>query len=99
VLEVIEVDMNFLDSIKTSSARFICEVEQVHVADTPIDIMATPEGIKTIDGFEQQFRVNHLAHYTLTALLLPALISSSTLYFNSRVIALTSNGQGLQALG
>jgi NAD(P)-dependent dehydrogenase (short-subunit alcohol dehydrogenase family) len=60
--------------------------------------MATPEGSKTNDGFEQQFGVNHLAHYTLTTLLLPALISSSTLSFNSRVIALTSNGHRYSAI-
>jgi NAD(P)-dependent dehydrogenase (short-subunit alcohol dehydrogenase family) len=60
--------------------------------------MATPEGSKTSDGFEQQFGVNHLAHFTLTTLLLPTLISSSTSSFNSRVIALTSNGHRYSAI-
>jgi NAD(P)-dependent dehydrogenase (short-subunit alcohol dehydrogenase family) len=54
--------------------------------------MATPEGTKTNDGFEAQFGVNHLAHFTLTALLLPTLLSSSTPDFNSRVVSVTSNG-------
>lgn len=60
--------------------------------------MATPEGSKTSDGFEQQFRVNHLAHFTLTAILLTALIRSSTPSFNSRVVALTSVGHKFSAL-
>ena len=48
-------------------------------------IMATPY-TKTIDGHERQFAVNHLAHFTLTMLLLPALISGSTEDFESRII-------------
>lgn len=53
-------------------------------------IMATPES-QTVDGFERQFGVNHLAHFTLTVLLLPALISSSTSDFNSRVVNVSSS--------
>ena len=53
--------------------------------------MAPPEG-KTADGFEQQFGVNHLAHFTLTALLLPTLLQSSTPSSISRIVALTSVG-------
>lgn len=60
--------------------------------------MATPEGSKTKDGFEQQFGVNHLAHFTLTALLLPALINGSTPSFNSRVVALTSAAHRYSAI-
>lgn len=56
--------------------------------------MAVPELTKTVDGFEQHFGVNYLAHYTLTALLLPTLLSSSAPEFNSRVISVTSSGHG-----
>ena len=51
--------------------------------------MATPEG-KTEDGFETQFGTNHLAHFLLFQLLKPALLSSSTPNFNSRVVSLSS---------
>lgn len=64
----------------------------VYTADTQTGIMATPEESKISDGFEQQFGVNQLAHFTLTTLLLPTLISSSTISLNSRTIALTPNG-------
>lgn len=60
--------------------------------------MATPEGSKTADGFEQQFGVNHLAHFTLTALLLPILLHSSTPSFNSRVVAITSSAHRYSAI-
>jgi NAD(P)-dependent dehydrogenase (short-subunit alcohol dehydrogenase family) len=45
----------------------------------------------TIDGFERQFAVNYLAHFTLTTLLLPTLISSSSPTFNSRVVWVASS--------
>jgi len=52
--------------------------------------MGTPQST-TKDGFERQLGVNHLAHFTLTALLLPTLIKSSTPTFNSRVVNLSSS--------
>ena len=36
-------------------------------------LMGIPER-RTVDGFEMQFGVNHLGHYALTALLMPALV-------------------------
>jgi NAD(P)-dependent dehydrogenase (short-subunit alcohol dehydrogenase family) len=47
--------------------------------------MATPESA-TADGFEMQLGVNHLGHYALTALLLPALLRAD----HARVVAVTS---------
>ena len=47
--------------------------------------MATPFE-KTIDGFESQFQVNHLAHFLLTHQLLPLLKSTG----NARIVNLSS---------
>jgi NAD(P)-dependent dehydrogenase (short-subunit alcohol dehydrogenase family) len=54
--------------------------------------MGLPERSTTTDGFERQFGVNHLAHFTLTTLLLPTLLKSTSSSFNSRVINVTSSG-------
>ena len=55
--------------------------------------MATPYGF-TEDGFEQQFGVNHLAHFLLINLLLPTLQSSSTPSSASRIVQVASSGHG-----
>lgn len=46
---------------------------------------------KTVDGFERQFAVNHLAHYLLASLLLPSLEASSNPRTNSRVVFVSSS--------
>ena len=49
--------------------------------------MATPEG-HTADGFETQFGTNHLGHFLLTHLLMPALLAAAP----ARVVSLSSSG-------
>lgn len=60
-------------------------------------IMGLPERALTKDGFERQFGVNHLAHFTFTSLLLPTLISSSSPSFNSRIVNISSSGHRYSA--
>ena len=48
-------------------------------------VMGIPEA-KTVDGFEMQFGVDHLGHWSLTALLLPALLRAP----GSRIVTVTS---------
>jgi NAD(P)-dependent dehydrogenase (short-subunit alcohol dehydrogenase family) len=48
-------------------------------------VMGIPER-KTVDGYEMQFAVDHLGHWTLTALLLPALLRTP----GARIVTVTS---------
>lgn len=64
-----QLDLASLASVRAFAAQ----------QDTPVDllinnagVMATPRRL-TADGFELQFGVNHLGHFALTGLLLPAL--------------------------
>lgn len=59
--------------------------------------MGPPES-RTKDGFERQLGVNHLAHFVLSSLLLPALVKSASSDFNSRVVFLTSSAHRYSSL-
>jgi NAD(P)-dependent dehydrogenase (short-subunit alcohol dehydrogenase family) len=49
-------------------------------------VMAPPKPAKTADGFELQFGTNHLGHFVLTGLLLPALLAAP----DARVVTVSS---------
>jgi NAD(P)-dependent dehydrogenase (short-subunit alcohol dehydrogenase family) len=49
-------------------------------------VMAPPRRASTVDGFERQFGTNHLGHFVLTGLLLPALVKSG----RGRVVTVAS---------
>ncbi|MES5821266.1 oxidoreductase [Streptomyces sp. RG80] len=53
-------------------------------------VMALPYGT-TVDGFETQFGVNHLGHFALTGLLLPALLDTP----GARVVTVSSSTHAL----
>ncbi|EQB56494.1 Short-chain dehydrogenase TIC 32 [Colletotrichum gloeosporioides] len=91
-LEVIDMNLSSLDSVKKAAQDFLAKSTKLNVLITNAGIMALAEPTKTMDGFDEQFGVNHLAHFTFTTLLLPTLIKSSTPKFNSRVVAITSSG-------
>jgi NAD(P)-dependent dehydrogenase (short-subunit alcohol dehydrogenase family) len=87
-IEVRALDLGSLASVRA----FAAEVLQVHAAIDLLfanaGVMATPEGT-TVDGFETQFGTNHLGHFELTRLLLPALHRSGA----GRVVATTSTAR------
>lgn len=56
--------------------------------DVSIDALTANQ---TFDGFEQQFGVNHLAHFYLFQLLKSTLLKSTSPSFKSRVIAVASS--------
>ncbi|MEQ8840412.1 MAG: oxidoreductase [Acidimicrobiales bacterium] len=87
-VEVLLTDMADLDSIAGSAAQFLATHERLDVLVNNAGIMATPHAT-TAQGFEAQFGVNHLGHFALTALLLPALIGTGD---GTRVVNVSSNG-------
>ncbi|WP_217145293.1 oxidoreductase [Streptomyces sp. AC627_RSS907] len=59
--------------------------ERVDLLVNNAGVMALPHGT-TADGFETQFGVNHLGHFALTGLLLPALLAAPA----ARVVTVSS---------
>ena len=76
--EVRELDLADLDSVRAFAAE---TAEPIDVLINNAGVMAVPLG-RTAQGFETQFGVNHLGHFTLTNLLLPQI--------TDRVVSLSS---------
>ncbi|MFT3712673.1 MAG: SDR family oxidoreductase [Archangium sp.] len=84
-IEVAELDLASLASVRAFAEAFLARGEALHGLVNNAGVMNTPAG-KTKDGFEMQFGTNHLGHYLLTELLLPALKKGAP----SRVVVLSS---------
>ena len=76
IVEVMELDLASLRSIRAFASHFLEQHRPLHVLVNNAGIMNTKWG-KTEDGFELQFGTNHLGHFLLTELLLPALKDSA----------------------
>lgn len=80
-----KLDLASLESIRSFTKSFLNQFEALHILINNAGVMLCPY-LKTEDGFESQFGVNHLGHFALTNLLLPRLVSSAP----SRIINVSS---------
>ncbi len=84
-LELVDLDLASQQSIRDAAASILARHDRVDLLVNNAGLMATPERA-TEDGFEMQLGVNHLGHWTLTALLMPALLAAPA----ARVVTVTS---------
>lgn len=84
-IEILELDLSSLNSIEKASSQMLENHKSLDILMNNAGLMAMPE-MKTSDGFEMQFGVNHLGHWALTARLMPLLLNSD----NARVVTTTS---------
>jgi NAD(P)-dependent dehydrogenase (short-subunit alcohol dehydrogenase family) len=87
---VLEVNLSSLASVRLAAEQFRARWSKLDLLLNNAGIMATPHEY-TPDGFELQFGTNHLGHYLLTMLLLPALQIAAP----ARVVILSSSGHGV----
>jgi len=71
-VEVRELDLSSLASIRAFAAGLIAEAPALDLLVNNAGIMQTPP-LRTADGYELQLGTNHLGHFALTGLLLEAL--------------------------
>ncbi|HSY36997.1 MAG TPA: oxidoreductase [Acidobacteriaceae bacterium] len=76
--EVVQLDMASLASIRAFAAVFLGRGVVLDLLINNAGVMALPKRELTEDGFERQFGTNHLGHFALTGLLLPALLAAPT---------------------
>ena len=84
-VQVMELDLADLKSVRDFASRFLADHSALQGLVNNAGIMNTPAG-KTKNGFELQFGTNHLGHFLLTELMLPALKAGAP----SRVVNLSS---------
>jgi NAD(P)-dependent dehydrogenase (short-subunit alcohol dehydrogenase family) len=87
-LELQPLDLASQASVREAAKRVLAGHGRIDILVNNAGLMAIPEQ-RTEDGFEMQLAVNHLGHFTLTALLLPALLASD----GARVVSVTSTGR------
>ncbi|MFJ9818334.1 oxidoreductase [Streptomyces sp. NPDC101151] len=83
VAGVERLDLGDLGSVREFADRL--PYERLDLLVNNAGVMAPPYG-RTADGFETQFGVNHLGHFALTGLLLPALLATP----GARVVTVSS---------
>jgi NAD(P)-dependent dehydrogenase (short-subunit alcohol dehydrogenase family) len=84
-LEVVPLDLGSLASVREAAGRILAAHEKIDILVNNAGVMGIPER-RTVDGFEMQLGVDHLGHYALTALLMPALLRADA----ARIVTVTS---------
>lgn len=85
-LEVRQLDLADLAGVRRFAQRFAAEHDTLDLLIDNAGVMALPRRTTTADGFEGQLGTNHLGHFALTGLLLPALLAAP----QARVVTVTS---------
>jgi NAD(P)-dependent dehydrogenase (short-subunit alcohol dehydrogenase family) len=86
-MRVEALELGSLAEVRAAAARLLAKLPRIDLLVNNAGVMACPFA-KTADGFELQFGSNHLGHFLLTGLLVPALQRSRA----GRVVCLSSRG-------
>eukprot|EP00727_Mastigamoeba_balamuthi_P011894 m51a1_g7327 hypothetical protein (301) ;mRNA; f:160308-161210 len=81
-----QLDLASLASVRAFAGRVAADSAPIDLLVNNAGVMFIPDRRTTTDGFEMQVGTNHLGHFALTLLLLPALRRSST----PRVVVVSS---------
>lgn len=91
--EVVSLDLSSLASVRDCATGLVERGAPIDVLLNNAGIMAVPKGT-TADGFELQLGTNHLGHFALTGLVLPALLAAPA----PRVVNVSSNAHKMGRL-
>jgi NAD(P)-dependent dehydrogenase (short-subunit alcohol dehydrogenase family) len=75
-VRIVPLDMASLASIRGFAGEFVASGAKLDLLVNNAGVMALPKREQTEDGFERQFGTNHLGHFALTGLLMPALLKA-----------------------
>ncbi|MFP6582278.1 MAG: oxidoreductase [Candidatus Hydrogenedentota bacterium] len=84
-VDVMELNLASLDSIRSFADAYRARFDSLHVLCNNAGVMALPKRT-TDDGFEMQLGTNHFGHFALTGLLLEPLLNAG----DARVVSVSS---------
>ncbi len=90
-LEIRELDLGSLASVRAFGESFRADHDSLDLLINNAGVMACPQG-QTADGFDMQLGTNHLGHFALTGELLPALRKAAEAGGDVRIVNLSSRG-------
>jgi NAD(P)-dependent dehydrogenase (short-subunit alcohol dehydrogenase family) len=85
-LEIADLDLASLASVRGAAEKFLATGRPLDLLINNAGVMALPERRVTADGFELQLGTNHFGHFALTGLLLPALLGAPA----ARIVTVSS---------
>ena len=86
-VELIELDLASLASVRACADKLLAEGKPLDVLIANAGVMACPQGT-TAEGFETQFGTNHLGHFVFVNRLVPLAVAGAP----SRIVTLSSSG-------
>lgn len=86
-VSVLELDLGDLDQVTIAAATYASTHDRLDLLIDNAGLMAIPRQT-TVQGYEMQLGVNHLAHFALTGRLLDRLLATP----GSRVVSISSQG-------
>ena len=89
-VELLLIDLASQSSIRSAANAVSSAYSRIDLLINNAGLMAMPEQA-TEDGFESQFGVNHLGHWSLTALLMKEILAADS----ARVVTVTSSAHHL----
>ncbi|KAL4878156.1 hypothetical protein BJY04DRAFT_229895 [Aspergillus karnatakaensis] len=81
----IPVELDYFDSVRAAAKSILEKVEKIDVLINNAGVMAIPWA-QNKNGIEKTFAINHLGHFLLTKLLMPAVLAGG----GGRIVNLTS---------
>jgi NAD(P)-dependent dehydrogenase (short-subunit alcohol dehydrogenase family) len=89
-IDLLQLDLASQSSIRKAADTVSEQLTKLDILVNNAGLMAMPE-LTTEDGYESQFGVNHLGHWSLTALLMDQILAAES----ARVVTVTSSAHHL----
>ncbi|TGO32756.1 hypothetical protein BHYA_0291g00120 [Botrytis hyacinthi] len=92
-VKFVHCDLGKYSSIKTAAESILATTTKIHTLINNAGVMAPAEYNTTAEGLEVQFGANHVGHFFLTNLIMPAIVAAAS--EGARIVNLSSMGWSL----